>query len=138
MKNKNLYKLFHVTTIFIVLTSLVLWTLKEFYQVETPYGIRPHPWTSFWIHLHVITVPLLAMLLGVMIFDHGIKRLKDNLKKKSGVILIVSSLIMIFSGYCIQILVDPNNRSFVVNLHLVVSVIWILFYIRHSFFQRKA
>lgn len=137
MKNKTLYKIFHITTILVILSSCILWILKEFYQVETPYGIRPHPWTSFWIHFHVLTVPVLTLLLGVMILEHSIKKLKDSFKKKSGITLIVTSLIMIFSGYLIQILVDLNHRNFATNLHLVISVIWITFYIRHGYFQKR-
>ena len=82
-------------------------------MVEGEYGPEPHSAQGDWMHLHVLTAPFLALMLGAFWKAHARPLLKKGFKegRRSGISLLWFILPMVFSGYLIQIATSDLWRS---------------------------
>lgn len=135
MKNKSLYKLFTYAYGVLVISSLCLWYYKTFKVISTPYGDRPHHLVSDLTHIHILIVPFITMILGVLLLDHSFKQFKRKKKIYSGLAMVLFTVLMIISGYIGQVTMEQHLRQQVLTSHAWISVLWSLTYLIHRFFK---
>lgn len=132
MKNKTLYRYTHIITFLTIIHGLFFYIIKGYFQIETDYGIRPHPYQAHAQAIHIVLSPLWIFIFGVLFKDHILEKLKNSkFKKLSGVSSVVFSLLMVLSGYLVQIIYEPSLKEIVVNTHLVTSSLFSVFYFIH-------
>jgi hypothetical protein len=121
-------RIFSFTNLFIAVSGSVYFVLKYFFKVETEYGIRPHAQTGFWLGFHVITVPLLLMVFGYIFKSHVLNKILYGVeaRKWSGYACIGLFLLMVFSGYILQLGLGPQFNEVMGILHLIFSYTWVI------------
>lgn len=131
MTNKQ-YVFIHFTSYLTIIHGVIYWIVKDFMGVESEYGLRPHWFQTYAQAIHILLSPLLVISFGMLWKDHILKFFKAKTKKLiSGVTLTVSMIIIILSGYLIQVLYEPSLKSIAVWAHLILSALYLMAYVRH-------
>lgn len=131
MTNKQ-YVFIHFTSYLTILHGVMYWIVKDFMGIETEYGLRPHWFQTYAQAAHILLSPLLIISFGMLWKEHIVKFFKAKTKKLiSGVTLSVSLIILILSGYFIQVLYKPSLKLIAVWTHLILSSLYLIAYIRH-------
>lgn len=128
---------FIFTNLAISIIGLIYFYFDFFLKVKTPFGLRPHPQTSTLLHMHIITVPLLLIMFGVLWKGHIYKKLKVGLKKrkKSGIAILIFFILMCVSGYALQIALGVEIDKNLGLFHTALSVLWLMFSLWHCRFK---
>ena len=97
------------------------------------FAVVNHPWQPHLLHLHVLLAPLLVLVIGHLLVAHGLYHVRRGTRegRVSGLIIGVSALPMVFSGYAIQVSVNPAWRLVWIGAHLAFSAAWLLAYLGH-------
>lgn len=129
----NEKRIFLSCNILISLIGVIYFIFKYFFQVETSFGLRPHSLTSSLLHLHIISVPLLVLIVGYIAGIHIAPKLRSKKlsRRTSGLTLIISFLFMVITGYLLQVGFDPEVNDFISIIHLVISALWLLATVWH-------
>lgn len=136
--NKRLYKFIHISSYLTIIHGLVYWVLKEFLQIETEYGLRPHPLQTYAQAVHIVLSPLLIVSLGLLWQKHIVHYFKKKSKKLySGTIITVCLILISFSGYFIQVIYNDPGKEVAIWVHLVFSAFFIAAYLFHHFLSLK-
>jgi hypothetical protein len=135
------FRLMHLANLLVTGTGLVYGVLKYFMILEGEYGPEPHAAQADWQHLHVLTAPFLALMLGAFWKAHASHLLKKKFKegRRTGIGMMWFIVPMVFSGYLIQVAMSDVWRTVFVWMHLAVSGLWIAAYALHwwSHFRRS-
>ncbi len=136
---ENDKKLVHISNYTILITSIVYFIFRYFFTVEGDWGEEMHPVTPYLQKLHILLVPLLVFTIGMFYRDHVHKRIVTGMLRlrTSGIILIISFVLMVFTGYLIQVLNDQTLRRGVVFSHLIISGLWSFAYLYHHIRSRQ-
>jgi hypothetical protein len=131
--NKLEKKTFSITSITVFVTGTLYFIIKYFFKVETDFGTRPHSLTSSLLHTHIILVPILVGFFGYFLKLHVIPMLKSKktIKRKSGIAILCTLIIMVISGYLLQIGLDPITSNSIAWIHIIISFLWIIIYLYH-------
>lgn len=118
-------KSFLFINLVILAIGIIYFIFKYFMLVESNYGPRPHELTATWLHWHVMSVPLVVLALGYLLPIHIIPKLKksNQERQKSGIFLILCFIIMIISGYLLQM---GFSQSFNISagwIHSIISLV---------------
>lgn len=133
---RQYYKFIHFTSYLTIVHGLIYWIVKEFMAIDTEYGLRPHIMQTYAQAMHILLSPLLVISFGLLWRDHILKLFKAKNKKLfSGSILTVSLMILIGSGYLIQVVYAVKLKTFFVWMHLILSALYILAYLKHHIFR---
>jgi hypothetical protein len=124
-------RVFTYSNLIISIIGVLYLIYKYFFIIETEYGQRPHSLTSDFLHLHIITVPLLVLLVGHMYGKHIYPKLKSQKtkRKKSGVFIMILFVVMTLSGYILQVSVESLSLTGI--FHSVISVLWLFSSVWH-------
>lgn len=133
------YKFTHLAAYCTLLHGCIYGVYKYFFQIETEYGIRPHPQQEIWQTIHILLSPLLIFAFGLLWQNHIVKMYEKALmKRKSGISLVITMLVMIFSGYLVQVVYQPDWQKYSAYLHIGISLVFGFAYIIHHFLGRRA
>ncbi|MBT3586826.1 MAG: hypothetical protein HN509_18080 [Halobacteriovoraceae bacterium] len=134
MKTAREKNTFSCSLYLVSFTGVVYGLLKYFYLVDTPYGIRPHQYQSFWQHFHILASPIALFFIGYFWQSHIYPKMKTSLAtyKKTGWLMVVCLFPMILSGFVIQISILPKARDIWMVVHLSSSTIFLLVFILHQ------
>lgn len=136
---KNIYKLTHWATYLTIIHGVIYGIYKYFLQVESQYGPRPHPMQDLWQGIHIVLSPLLIFAFGLLWKNHIVLMYQNALiKRRSGIILVVSMIIMIFSGYLVQVVYQEQPQKIVAILHIAISALFSFAYIVHHLLGRRS
>ncbi|MBD66312.1 MAG: hypothetical protein CME62_13965 [Halobacteriovoraceae bacterium] len=128
-------KYFLLLSFTIFIQGLIYFIFKEFFQIETTFGPRPHALTSSLLHIHILIVPLMVFALGYLFKVHILEKLKRKKRRKSGITGLILFLLMILSGYLLQMGLELQTTRVIAIFHITVSVLWFGQLLWHS---RKA
>lgn len=132
--------LFLVTSSIVFITGGIYFIYKYYLSIETSFGVRPHPFTSSLLHLHIILVPVLVLFFGYFFKIHILEKLNSDNKnrKRSGIFTLVTLVVMIFSGYYLQTGTILSVNQFTAWVHIIISFLWFIVFIWHfRVFKRK-
>jgi len=104
------------------------------------FAVVNHPWQPTVQHLHVITAPLLVLIIGHLLYWHAWTHWKSGFRegRRTGLTLAAGALPMIFSGYLLQTAVDPLWRQIWIAIHVSTSVLWMFSCGAHVVIHRRA
>lgn len=133
------YKYTHLAAYATILHGAVYGIYKYFFTIQTDYGVRPHPSQEVWQTVHILLSPLLIFAFGLLWQNH-IVRMYENaiIKRKSGISLVVLMIVMIFSGYLVQVVYQKELQEYSAYLHIGVSIIFTLAYVIHHLQGRRS
>ena len=94
-----------------------------------------HPWQPVAQYAHILAAPLLALAIGQMFYHHGVLSWRADVRegRRSGLILLVIALPMIFSGYLLLLATGEFWRPFWIAIHVTTSLIWLTAVTAHLF-----
>lgn len=107
-------------------------------KVETEYGLRPHYLQTYLQAAHIVLSPLLIFVFGMLLKEHIVKMYRNAFyKRKSGILLVLTMIIMIISGYLVQVIYAQDPKLVTAYIHIGVSTIFFLTYVTHHFIKLK-
>ena len=108
-------------------TGVVYLVMKFALDPVDEWAVVNHPWQPHLQHLHILSAPLLTGILGWLVIQHGWFSWKGGVRegRRSGMLLLLLALPMIFSGYALQVSTQLAMRLAWVWVHSVSSVFWI-------------
>ena len=117
----------------VAISGVVYFIFKYFFEQTTDFGLRPHPYTSTFLHIHILLVPFMLVVFGYLLKSHIVRKLKSNLskRKKSGISILVFFIVMSFSGHLLQIGLDPSINIWIGYLHVALAFLWVFFSFLH-------
>lgn len=123
----------HVAALLTAATGAADGGLRWFGQRMGEFGPEPHPWLGLAQHLHVLAAPLLVFALGVMVRGHLWARLRggSGSGRRTGLTLTGLLVPMVFSGYGVQVAVDPAWRTALSWAHGASAGLFLLAYAGH-------
>lgn len=134
---KSEKRTFFYLNLIVTIIGIVYLVYKYFLVQETEYGIRPHESTATWLHLHVASVPLLLLGIGYLFKVHISPKLKaaKPARSISGLFLIKTFIVMVISGYLLQMGLSSDFNYSAGIIHSVISGIWVVLLIWHIRFK---
>ena len=99
----------------------------EFSVVSSPL----QPWVQ---QLHIVSAPLLVFSAGLIWKPHAWKRVRAGFRprRRTGLVLVVTLLPMVLSGYFLQTAAHPAWRTIWLAVHLTASGLWVAGYLAHQ------
>jgi len=124
-------KIFTISNLSISLIGVLYFIFKYFFKTQTGFGQRPHELTASFLHLHIISVPILVVLFGYLLPVHILPKLRNSKssRKKSGLFILTLMILMTITGYLLQVNLKSNN--IIAISHIVISGLWIIGYLWH-------
>ncbi len=110
-----------------------LW-MKYGLEPRDPFAVVNHPWQPFMLDLHILSAPVLLVLLGIIWRGHVAAKLWNGVRSNrwSGWVAIATTPPMILSGYLLQILTDPLARRIALLVHLTTGFGFVAAYLAHA------
>ncbi|MFN3413992.1 MAG: hypothetical protein ACK42L_08035 [Thermoanaerobaculum sp.] len=106
-------------------TGVTLLVLRLSPPPEDDFATVP-PSFPFWQHAHVLLAPVLVFLLGLLWARHASPSLRARRPRRlSGVVLLLLALVMVASGYGLQVSVEETLRQAFRLLHTAAGVAWL-------------
>lgn len=126
LKNKQY---FHLATLLNLLVGVVYFLFRYFITVQTDFGEMPSEYQPYFQYFHILFVVPWVFVFGMLFQTHMLPKLKKKLpkKKKSGITLMVLSVLMILSGYTIQV----SSPEWMGLSHVIISGAWFCVYLWH-------
>ena len=126
-------RLQHLVNLLVVGTGLGYAYFKYFAHGTNAYSTIGNVNEPIFHDAHVLVVPALVFVCGLIWNSHVLRNLKTarNVKRGSGLGLIIILLPMVATGYLVQTAVDESWRRAWVWIHLVTSGVWTMSYIVH-------
>ncbi len=117
-----------------VAISLGYLLFRYFIKKQTPFGEESYDIQKVFQYLHIMTVPFLVFIFGLIWYVHISPKLASSSKKKlkSGLLLLMLFAGMIGSGYLVQ-LPFFVGVSLVGVIHSVVGGLWIMIFYYHVY-----
>lgn len=129
--NKTESLLLHLSTIALAISGMVYTYMHYFLKPSDPFSVVGNPWEPAVLKFHIIVAPVLILAVGMILHAHILFKLSAGTQtgKKSGILLIGMFIIMVLSGYVLQIV---TVRKPVLLIHLISGVLWSLGYLSHQ------
>lgn len=131
MKEKKIFKLFYFVFLFVLLTGFLYGYFLYFGKVQTDYGLRASSWQKLAQHSHLIAAFLGTFILGILFQGHILPRLSSPKKRNSGILLLSLAVLMLLSGYLIQIQTEILYREMMGISHSIFSLLFIVSFLFH-------
>lgn len=133
--------LLHVSTVALTLTGLAYAWMRYMMKSQDPFSVVNHPLEPQMLSLHILAAPVLLVGLGLILHGHVLFKIASGSRtaRKSGLVLIPTFVVMVLSGYLLQVITSEFRKT-LVAVHLGSGAIWFLFYLGHqiaSFSQRR-
>lgn len=128
----------HGAALAVSVTGLAYGLTKYFGQRSGDFGPEPHPWLGWIQHSHVLAGPLLVFAFGMMVKGHVLPGLERRARgRRSGLLVALLLGVLIFSGYLLQVQVDPGHRAGLAWVHGPLGLAFLLAYSAHIFRSRR-
>jgi hypothetical protein len=130
--------LVHATNLLVCATGLVWFVMRHLMQPADEFALQNHPLEDEFQAAHVLTAPLLLVMLGVVWAVHARVHLVSGTRarRRSGLALLFLAVPMAASGYLLQVAVDGAWRDAWLLVHLATSALWIAVFATHQLAHR--
>ena len=110
----------------------VLWLLfHTFVRISTPFGDGPHGLESWWLKLHGLAAMMGLLVLGSLIFTHVRYAWKARRNIASGIVLLISNIVLVATGYALYYFGGEQTRPMISLIHWGVGVALVLVMVAH-------
>jgi hypothetical protein len=126
--------LVHGAAITVGVTGLAYAVFKYLLVNDDPFSAVNHPLQPWALSLHVLSAPLLIFALGLVFREHVIAGMKGRLNahlRRAGLATLSLLLLLIASGYLIQVLAGETLRRWTAWIHAGLGVVFIAAYAAH-------
>lgn len=125
---------FVAINIIVAISGVTYFIFKYFLEQQTDFGIRPHPYTSTFLHIHILLVPLMLIVFGYLLKSHIIRKVKNksSSRRKTGISILLFFVVMSFSGHLLQIGMTPSINTVIGYMHVGLAFLWIFFSFWHQ------
>jgi hypothetical protein len=129
----NLKKISHWFIGINIIIGVIYAILKYCFITDGEFGPESHPIQPYFQYAHILLVPLMVFVFGLLFGDHILVKVRNSSLKKwlSGYSLILTILLVTLSGYLLQLPL-MSSRQFMIIFHCVVAAIWTIAYIFHA------
>jgi hypothetical protein len=126
--------LVHAANLLVCATGLVWFVMRHLMEPADEFALQNHPLEDEFQAAHVLTAPLLLVMLGVVWAVHARVLLANGTRarRRSGLALLFLAVPMAASGYLLQVAVDGTWRDAWVLVHLATSAAWIAAFLVHQ------
>ncbi len=129
----------HLSNLLVGGTGVVYGWMRYFATPTDEFAIVNHPWQPALQHAHVLSAPALVFAIGLVWSAHVWQRWRKGfaVHRKSGLAMAWMFFPMIVSGYAVQVSVDESWRLAWVWVHVVTSLVWLLFGLIHPLLRAR-
>lgn len=125
--------LLYISTAVLTITGLAYAGMHYLMEPVDAFSVVNHPWEPYMMKVHIVIAPLLVIAVGIILRGHILLKLEaqNGAGRKSGILLIPMFLLMVLSGYLLQV-VHSEFRKIVVILHFLTGMIWFGSFVAHQ------
>lgn len=132
------HRIFAYMSIFGLVITGVLWLVSHYFlRSVTLFGESVHPLEPISMKLHGAGAMVVLFLLGSLMNSHIRRAFKAKRNLVSGLIMIVTVLVLIMTGYCLYYLADANTRALWSAIHWVIGCMLPIAIVIHIALGRK-
>ncbi|HEX9730266.1 MAG TPA: hypothetical protein VGA37_17360 [Gemmatimonadales bacterium] len=115
-------------------TGVVYLWMKYFMETDEPWAVVNHPWQPWLLKAHILTAPLLLLVLGAVLFNHVPYHLREEGRPRllTGLVVLAGAAAMILSGYLVQVLPSERAIEIAALAHIVTSFLFVAALVAHS------
>ncbi|MGA0059184.1 MAG: hypothetical protein ACO4CT_16070 [Planctomycetota bacterium] len=130
----------HAATLAAAGTGLVYAWMRYLCEPADEFALVNHPLEPLLADLHRLTGPLLVFGLGLLWATHVVPKVRSGTRagRKTGLVLAVSALPMVLSGYGLQAAVDEAFRVVWGYVHTGLGLVWVVSFVAHIVGRRRA
>lgn len=121
---------FNVLSLAVAASGFAYFWMKYFLQPIDPFAVVNHPWQGAVLQLHVLASPPFVLVFGMILNSHIMKKLRATKipNRRSGLASFGTFLVMIASGYLLQVASAEAWLRTLVVLHVGSGAIFTLAY----------
>lgn len=129
--------MFHTAQFLVSATGIAYGTIKYLLPPPDEFALINHPLQSTMMHWHILFSPSLIFMIGLMWHRHILFYLRSHQKtgRNSGLIMAVTFIPMVISGYALQVSVHEGMKNLFIWMHISMSCFWFFSYIVHIYIQ---
>ena len=126
--------LLYVSTVLLTATGLVYAAMHYLMKPVDPFAVVNHPWEPFMRSAHIVIAPALVLAVGLVAHSHILMKLQNGSRtaRKSGILLIPLFVVMVCSGYFLQVVTSEMGRKILVLSHLISGALWFGSFVAHQ------
>jgi hypothetical protein len=114
------------------ITGVVFAVMKYWMKSDDPFAVVNHPWQPHMLSAHVLFAPLAVFAFGWTFASHTLPKLaKGAPNRASGIWNIALIVLMVASGYLLQISTGDATRHAFAIAHWIASGLFLLGYAAH-------
>lgn len=124
---------FNTLALATALTGFAYLWMKYVEQSTDPFAVVNHPWQSTTLGLHVLVSPAFILMFGVILNSHVMKKLRATQlpNRRSGYVSLVTFVVMLLSGYLLQVSTSERWLQALVILHIASGALFTVVYVAH-------
>lgn len=117
-----------LTTAATLVTGVVYWWMKEMMTAADPWAVINHPLQPWVLKAHILVAPLLVFSVGLITSRHVWRHFRMGVGqgRKSGLIAAASFIVMVASGYALQVFTAETLLRFLGWTHLGLGIVYSL------------
>jgi hypothetical protein len=125
-------RLLNVAVALMALTGVAFAVMKYWMKSDDPFAVVNHPWQPHALSAHVLFAPLAVFAFGWTFASHILPALaKGAPNRASGICTIVLIVLMVASGYLMQISAGDATRRALAVAHWISSGLFVVGYVAH-------
>jgi hypothetical protein len=128
---KTYYRLFKLALYLTALSGIGYFIIHEWFKMETEYGPRPHPWQEHFQHFHLLFSPWLVLMTGALIPSHIMLKLKQDKRKRTGIVMVCLFVLMVLSGPLLQFGFEGLVEDVIEWVHILSASIFLILFMVH-------
>jgi hypothetical protein len=130
---------FNLVALAVAASGFAYFWMKYLIQTDDPFAVVNHPWQGAMLHLHVLASPPFVLIFGVVLNSHILKKLRGARppNRKTGLASLSTFVLMIVSGYLLQVATSDVWLERLVLLHVASSTVFTLTYGTHLIISYK-
>jgi hypothetical protein len=115
-------------------TGLALLWMKYFLPPSDPWSVINHPLQPWVLKLHILAAPLLVFGLGVIALRHVWEHMRQRVRRgyRSGIMAGIMALLMVPSGYLVQVITAEPWLEAVALGHIAAGTIYVAALLSHT------
>lgn len=115
-----------LTTAGTLLTGVVYWWMKDLMASSDPWSVINHPLQPWTLKAHILIAPLMVFSVGLITSRHvwAHYRLGVSKGRKTGLTAALSFIVLVFSGYILQVLTGEAILRVLAWTHLGLGIVY--------------
>ena len=122
----------NISVALMTLTGVVFAAMKYWMTSDDPFAVVNHPWQPHVLAAHVLLGPLAVFAFGWIFAGHVLPALANKAPNRStGIAAIVLIVLMVASGYLMQVSTGDTTRHAFAVAHWISSGLFVVVYVAH-------